>query len=148
VTVHITDVGDCTISASQPGDSNYNAAPSVSRTFRTAWVFGGFFQPVDNGVVNVAKLGSAIPVKFTLGGDQGLGVLAAGYPRSVQVACVASDPVDAIEETDTAGGSSLSFGNGQYHYVWKTEKAWVGTCRQLVVKLHDNTEHRATFRFK
>ena len=148
VTVHITDVGDCTITASQAGNENYNAAPSVSRTFRTSWVFAGFFQPIDNGMVNVAKAGSAIPVKFTLGGDQGLGVLAAGYPRSVQVACVASDPVDAIEETDTAGASSLSFADGQYHYVWKTEKGWSGTCRQLVVKLRDNTLHHATFRFK
>ena len=31
VTVHITDVGDCTITASQAGNENYNAAPSVSR---------------------------------------------------------------------------------------------------------------------
>ena len=48
----------------------------------------------------------------------------------------------------TAGGSSLQFGDGQYVYVWKTDKAWSGTCRQLVVKLSDNTEHRANFRFK
>jgi hypothetical protein len=55
VAVHITDVGDCTITASQSGDSNYNAAPNVSRTFRTAWAFGGFFQPVDNGVVTLPR---------------------------------------------------------------------------------------------
>ena len=41
-----------------------------------------------------------------------------------------------------------SFADGQYVYVWKTDKAWSGTCRQLVVKLSDNTEHRANFRFK
>ena len=89
VTVDITGVGDCTITASQAGNDNYNAAPNVSRTFRTSWVFAGFFQPVDNGALNVAQAGSAIPVKFTLGGDQGLSVTAAGYPRSVQVACLA-----------------------------------------------------------
>ena len=33
-TVHITGVGDCTITASQGGNANFNAAPSVSRTFR------------------------------------------------------------------------------------------------------------------
>ena len=48
----------------------------------------------------------------------------------------------------TAGGSSLAFDSGQYIYVWKTNKAWAGTCRQLVVKLTDGNEHRATFRFK
>jgi large repetitive protein len=32
-TVHLTAVGSCTITASQPGDSNYNAATSVLRSF-------------------------------------------------------------------------------------------------------------------
>jgi hypothetical protein len=31
--VHLTRVGLCTVTASQPGDSNYAAAPDVSRTF-------------------------------------------------------------------------------------------------------------------
>jgi len=147
-TVDITGVGDCTITASQSGNADYLAAANVSRTFRTSWSFAGFFQPVDNGVVNVAQAGSAIPVKFSLAGDQGLGIMAAGYPRSVQVACSATAPTDAIEETSTAGNSSLQFGSGQYVYVWKSEKAWGGSCRQLVVKLADNNEYRASFRFK
>jgi Regulator of chromosome condensation (RCC1) repeat/PASTA domain len=32
-TVHLTGAGSCTVTASQPGDANYNAAPNVSRTF-------------------------------------------------------------------------------------------------------------------
>ena len=49
----------------------------------------------------------------------------------------------------TAGNSSLSFDplTDQYNYVWKTEKSWGGTCRQLVVKLNDGTEHIANFKF-
>jgi hypothetical protein len=35
-----------------------------------------------------------------------------------------------------------------YTYVWKTNKAWAGTCRQLLVKLKDNSEHRANFDFQ
>jgi hypothetical protein len=31
--------------------------------------------------------------------------------------------------------------------VWKTNKAWAGTCRQLVVKLADDTYYRAYFQF-
>jgi hypothetical protein len=31
--VHITGVGSCQLTATQPGDSNHNAAPSVARTF-------------------------------------------------------------------------------------------------------------------
>jgi probable HAF family extracellular repeat protein len=35
-TVHITGAGPCTITASQGGDSNYNAAPDVARSFNIA----------------------------------------------------------------------------------------------------------------
>jgi hypothetical protein len=34
--VHLTGAGSCRITASQPGDANYNAAPEVSRTFAIA----------------------------------------------------------------------------------------------------------------
>jgi alpha-tubulin suppressor-like RCC1 family protein len=33
LTVHLTGTGSCTVTASQPGDANYNAAPEVVRTF-------------------------------------------------------------------------------------------------------------------
>jgi len=35
-TVHITGAGSCTITASQPGDANYNLAPTVSQSFSIA----------------------------------------------------------------------------------------------------------------
>jgi hypothetical protein len=35
-TVHLTGPGSCTVTASQPGDANYNAAPDVSRSFSIA----------------------------------------------------------------------------------------------------------------
>jgi hypothetical protein len=116
----------------------------------------GFFRPVENpgefdDVVNVAKAGRAIPVKFSLGGDQGLGIFEVDYPKWVNIDCDSPDPnAIAIEETVTAGESSLNYDAtaDQYIYVWKTEKAWAGKCRQLVVKLIDGTYHRANFEFK
>jgi uncharacterized protein len=111
----------------------------------------GFFQPVDNlPTLNLVKAGSAVPVKFGLGGNKGLNIFAAGYPKSQVAPCDASEPVDAIEQTLTAGNSSLQYDplTGQYTYVWKTDKTWVGTCRQLVVKLVDGTTHIANFKFK
>jgi len=55
-----------------------------------------------------------------------------------------------VTETTSAGGSSLGYdaGSDRYQYIWKTESAWAGTCRQLVIKLDDGTEHRANFKFK
>lgn len=110
--------------------------------------FTGFFAPVDNGMLNVAKAGSAIPVKFSLGGDQGLDIFAAGYPKAVAVACETGEVLDAIE-TYAAGGSGLQYDPvaDQYTYVWKTQKAWSG-CYEFQMQLADGSVHLADFRFK
>jgi predicted extracellular nuclease len=113
--------------------------------------FSGFFQPVDNApTFNVVKGGSAVPVKFSLGGNQGLDIFLSGYPLSKQISCASSSPLDDIEQTLTAGGSSLSYDptTDQYSYIWKTEKSWTGTCRQLSVILKDGSIHTANFKIK
>jgi hypothetical protein len=105
---------------------------------------------VDNlPVFNSVKAGQAIPVKFSLNGNHGLSIFSAGYPKSDVIACNSTDPVDGIEETATAGGSSLSYDplTDQYNYVWKTDKLWANACRQLVVKFVDGTFQRANFKF-
>ncbi len=112
--------------------------------------FTGFFPPVDNlPTLNSVNSGRAIPVKFSLGGFQGLDIFDEGYPKSQVIQCDSTAPVDGIEETVTASGSGLSYDAAadRYVYVWKTDKAWAGTCRQLVVKLNDGTFHRANFKF-
>jgi len=118
-------------------------------TYTVIYNFHGFFQPVDNlPTLNVAKAGSAIPVKFSLSGNQGLNIFASGYPTSYVAARDATAADDSIETTVTAGGSSLNYDAtaDQYIYVWKTDKAWAGTCRQLRVKLADGTLHTANFK--
>jgi hypothetical protein len=113
--------------------------------------FQGFFAPVDNEpVLNVAKAGSAIPVKFSLGANYGLGILTAGSPFSQTINCSTTAPQDAIEQTVTAGGSSLQYDAiaNQYTYVWKTDKGWANSCRRLSVGLDDGSVHTATFSLK
>ncbi len=112
--------------------------------------FNGFFPPVDNQpTLNVAKAGSAIPVKFSLGGNKGLNIFAQGYPVSTAANCGAAAE-SAVEETFTANSSGLTYDASadQYIYVWKTDKAWANTCRTLVVKLTDGIVHSASFQFK
>jgi len=113
--------------------------------------FSGFLQPVDElPMVNVVSAGQAVPVKFSLSGNKGLNIFAAGYPTSSLVACDATEPGSVIDETITAGGSSLSYDAAadRYTYVWKTNKAWKVTCRMLVLRLTDGSDHFAKFRFK
>ncbi len=116
----------------------------------SGFVFSGFFAPVDNlPTINVAKAGSANPVKFSLGGDQGLNIFASGYPRSQAITCDAAAPLGPVEETVTAGNSSLSYDalTDTYTYVWKTERSWRNSCRTLTVQFTDGTTHSASFRF-
>lgn len=123
---------------------------SSSFTVTVSFAFNGFFRPIDNlPVVNKVKAGQSIPVKFSLGGDMGLNIFAAGYPKSVVQSCSSGAATDDIEETVTAGGSSLSYDplTGQYNYVWKTDKGWAGQCRQLIVKFADGNTQVANFNF-
>jgi hypothetical protein len=136
----------CAGAADKAGNSG-----SASVSYSVAYRWSGFFQPIDNlPTINSVKAGSAVPVKFSLGGNYGLNILAAGYPKSQQVACSGSAPIDEIEQTVTAGNSSLNYDatTGQYSYTWKTEKSWAGQCRVLNVRLIDGTEHTASFKFK
>ena len=132
-----------------PGDDNVYVAtftpvePPTSR-------FGGFMPPVDGlPTVNVTKAGAAVPVKFSLGGDRGLNIFAAGSPSSVTVACNSSAPTGEVEETVTAGSSSLTYDitSDTYTYIWKTNKTWANTCRRLTLRFTDGTVADADFQF-
>jgi len=115
------------------------------------YFFGGFRSPVDaQPTRNVAKAGSAIPVRFSIGGDRGMAIFTGGSPASQKVACNTGAPLDTVEETVTAGASSLTFesGSGVYTYVWKTDPAWAGTCRALVLTFGNGLQQTATFQFK
>jgi hypothetical protein len=125
---------------------------TLATSYNVGFTFTGFFEPVNNlPTINSIKAGQAVPVKFSLGGNHGLGIFMVGYPKSQQIACSSTALVDGIEETVTAGGSSLTYdaASGRYHYVWKTDKAWAaGTCRQLVLKFVDGTTQHANFKMK
>ncbi len=104
----------------------------------------GFLSPIGSGV-NSAQANSAVPVKFSLGGDYGMNVIASGYPISTPVNCTTLAPTGPSQATQAA--EPLVFEDGQYKYVWKTKKPWAGTCRLLEIKLVDNTVHTALFQF-
>jgi hypothetical protein len=144
-------VGSITATCIGGKDNADNTASPLSVTYNVSYAWIGFFQPVDNlPTPNMAKAGSAIPVKFNLGGNQGLNIFASGYPTSNTAPCDAEAGGDTVETTVTASASSLTYDTtaNQYIYVWKTEKSWAGQCRQLRVKLIDGTVHAANFKFK
>jgi hypothetical protein len=113
--------------------------------------FTGFFDPVRNPpAFNQVKAGRAVPIKFSLDGDRGMDIFAAGYPRSEVISCEDADSVNNIAKTLSDSTSSLNYDSTakQYNYVWKTDKSWSGTCRQLIVGLVDGESYMLNFTFK
>lgn len=142
-------IGTTTVNATAADGNGHTASCSFHVT--VLYNFDGFFQPISNlPVFNVVNAGRAIPIKFSLSGNKGLNIFAPGSPSSGPIACNSSDEATVLIPTETPGNSSLTYsaGSDQYHYNWKTEGAWAGTCRQLVVTLNDGSVHRANFRFK
>ena len=77
-------------------------------------------------------------------------IFAASYPRSEVISCEDADSVNNIAKTLSDSTSSLNYDSTakQYNYVWKTDKSWNGTCRQLIVGLVDGQSYMLNFMFK
>jgi hypothetical protein len=118
------------------------------------YAFEGFFSPIENlPVVNQAKAGQAVPVKWRITDRDGLPI---SDPASfinitsynVNCASFEGDPTNYVEEV-AAGSSGLQYlGNGWWQFNWKTSKAYKGQCRVMKLTLDDKSEHTASFSFK
>lgn len=129
---------------------NVGHQTTVACTYRVVYDFTGFLKPLSNPPVeNLVRAGDGVPLTFSLAGNQGLGVIAAGYPQSAPITCGTSPELEA--GTTTTAQRSLLFSpsrGGRYTYLWRTQPEWAGTCRQVVVQLVDGTYHRANLRFE
>lgn len=118
---------------------------------KSEYRFVGFFSPIENlPVINKAKGGSTIPVKWRLVDSNGLPVTSLDSFTSLASASIScsADRADAFEEVNSAGGTGLrcDAGTGQFIYNWKTDKSWEG-CRLLQLTLSDGTRSYAKFQF-
>lgn len=143
--------------------ANYLAGTgSVTQTVTSGsvpYTFTGFFAPIDMpaggaSVVNSAKAGQTIPVKWNLK----RGVVPVSDPASFAgifssaVGCTSGAVSDEIEEY-APGASSLQYkDDGNWQYNWGTGSSYKGTCRVVYVKLKDGANITnsplATFKFK
>jgi hypothetical protein len=113
--------------------------------------FVGFQPPVANPpALNVVQAGQTVPVRFSLGGWEGLSIFAPGYPRSDPIACTSSTQATGIAATASAAASQLTYDaeTDSYNYLWRTDRKWEGTCRRLTLKFTDGAEYSADFRFR
>jgi hypothetical protein len=147
--VTYASVGNCIVGAAAAGNANYLPA-TAAQSFGVFYHFTGFGSPISNApTVNAATAGSVIKLKFGLAGNQGLDVVAAGYPVSgilsspCNSAGTPASSVPAIAAADLKYDPLLD----QYVYSWQTDGAWAGTCRQFALLLKDGSLHLAHFQF-
>ena len=50
--------------------------------------------------------------------------------------------------SDAAGSLSYNAGPDRYTFGWATDKAWAGSCRELLLTLRDGTTHAAYVSFR
>ncbi len=144
----IASNGDFTVPASK--GQLWRIVP-VHITGRALYPFQGFRPPVANlPTMNSENAGRAIPIEFSLGGFQGRGVIAHGYPTVTQVDCDSEAPIGSAMEAVTASHRGLSYNpwSTTYIYVWKTTKRMAGTCQEFTLLLNDGSDHSAYFHFK
>ena len=150
LTVNNLSVGTHSISASFAGDNTYQASNSsaVSVTINP-WTFGGFYQPVDMGILNYAKGGSTVPLKFEVfKGSTELTDPAYIVNYFTQKIACASGQGDAIEQY-SSGSTSLRYDttSGQFIFNWKTLKS-PGTCYRVTLETKDGSSIYADFQLK
>ena len=115
------------------------------------YAFQGFSAPIDNlPVINSAKAGQAIPIKWRVTNFQGVGVADPASFSSVTTvsgSCSSNAPLDVVE--DYTGNSGLQYlGNGWWQFNWKTPKTYANLCREMRLNLSDGSMHTASFKFK
>jgi hypothetical protein len=130
-------------------DAAGNEAVATS-VYHVRFDFRGFLGPLlDPPAVNVVRAGRIVRVAFSLGGPQGLDVLA-GRPWSQRTDCETGAPLGQAQPARSVHRRRpLRYRRrgARYQLLWRTERAWAGSCRRLVVSLADGSDHSANFRF-
>jgi hypothetical protein len=111
----------------------------------------GFYPPVDmNGIFNIVKGGSTVPLKFEIfaGSTELTDVSYIKGLFYAQTSCDTTATVDEIE-TIATGDTSLRYdlADGQFVYNWKTPSA-AGTCYRVTMTTIDGSSLVAYFKFK
>lgn len=132
---------------------NVGNSASVTHNYKVIYDFLGFFNPVDNNVVNVVKAGRTIPMKWQLKDANGNYIRALSTVTSItyyQIPCMSETITNPITDTaDTSGSSGLRYDltDEQFIFTWQTAKNFANLCMELRVTLDDGTTHTAKFKF-
>lgn len=112
---------------------------------------GILLSSTPNSTDSSAFAGRTIRLRIASPNNTGLALFKDAFPVSSQVPCEGGEQPTPAGVGGMSGGKvswGYNLATGEYYYVWKTDKAWKGTCRMVVVKLRDGTEHRSRIQFR
>jgi predicted extracellular nuclease len=132
-------VGHFTATCSGAKDGAGNIAAPISASYDVDYLFNGFFSPVSTN--KTFKLGSTVPLKWTLQNVQQTFISSLSSITAVQVApdpsCLAGGEGVAFD-AGSAGNSGLQFQDNTFQFNWKTTGLAAG-CYAAMVSLDDGT---------
>lgn len=145
-------VGVYTATCAGAEDNAGNVTPPVTATYSVTYVFTGFAAPVKNdGVVNTAKAGQGIQVKWRLTDATGAPVNGLTTAALTVTAFDCTTGLPAGQPAVPAEGAEQLqiLGNGSYQVVWRTPKSYLDQCLKLHVEVGEGAAaaHTALFHF-
>jgi hypothetical protein len=148
VPLDTSTVGPHQVQSPAPTDNVGHSGTAATCSYTVIYDFAGFLGlPAYPGFTTI-KAKDGLTVRFSLAGDQGLDVLAAGSPTVVPVSCSTGAPIGTSASAETKRGLTYNSSTASYSYQWLTDPGWAKTCRQLVVTLADGTVHRQNVQLK
>ena len=149
------------LDTSVPGTHAFSVrATDLAENERTAavsysvrYAFSGFLPPtVGSGAVTSVNAGRNVPVKYSLADANGVAIGNLQSFVSLDSAPASCDgtvlsPWEGAAGTD-ASGVRYDSASREFHFNWKTNRRWAGTCRLLRLELSDGSAHLALFRLQ
>jgi hypothetical protein len=126
---------------------------TLTHNYSVGYAFSGFLAPVDNnGVLNIAKAGQTIALKWRITDANGNPVtnLTSVSVTAASLACSTGTTTDQIEEYATGASGLQNLGSGYYQWNWKSPTSYANSCKTLKLDLDEGAgfEHVALFQFK
>ena len=145
-----SSVGAKTVSCAATDKAGNSNTKSVE--YQVNYTFAAFSSPVDNlPVMNIAKAGQAIPLKWRLTDANGNPVtnLTSVSVTVSSLSCAAGTTADNVEEYAAGASGLLNLGNGYYQFNWKTPASYASSCKTMKLSLGEGAVvHTALFQFK
>lgn len=146
-----TAVGSHTLKFTAKDNAGNTETQEITYTV-LSWTIKGFYQPVDmNGVTNLVKAGSTVPLKFEVfkGSTELTDISVRDTVTQKKVTCDTGATVDDIEQYTTTGQTTFRYdsSSGQFIDNWKSPTT-KNACYQVTMTFDDGSSVAALFRTK